>query len=70
MMNKLGSIDQMNGMNRSIKEILSSKEYHNIWDNYWNNDKMIVCMRSCGKGKADDFGKTRDQQSEVIKYDT
>ena len=67
MMEKLGGIEKMNGMNRSIKEILSSTEYHTIWDKYWTDDKLIVCTRSCGRGKADEFGKNRDQQGPVLK---
>lgn len=66
MVSKLGGTEQINTMTRSIKDIINSDEYQNIWDDYWGENKLIVCARSCGRGKTDDFGKPRDQQSEVI----
>jgi hypothetical protein len=67
MMDKLGGVKNMNAIHRSIKDILSSEKYHTIWDNYWNHDKFITCTRTCGRGKADEFSKSIDQQSAIVK---
>lgn len=67
MINKLNGKSKIDAMKYSVKDMIESPAYQNIWKDYWGKDKLIVCARSCGRGKADDFGKPRDQQSEVIK---
>jgi len=53
---KLGNV---NVFTRSIKEIIESEEYQSIWDNYWTDNKLITCARTCGINT--DFAKPRDQ---------
>lgn len=44
---------------RSIKDIVNSKEYQTIWNEYWTTNKSVVCARSCGKKLG--FAQTFDQ---------
>jgi hypothetical protein len=48
-----------NAFKRSIKEIINSEPYQTVWDNYWNNNKLITCARTCGTNTR--FAKPRDQ---------
>lgn len=48
-----------NTLTRSVKEIVNSHEYQTCWNEYWNENKLIVCARSCGKGI--DFAQPEDQ---------
>lgn len=45
----LGGEDSINAEKRSIKDIVNSNEYQTVWNHYWNEDKLITCVRSCGK---------------------
>jgi MoaA/NifB/PqqE/SkfB family radical SAM enzyme len=49
LIDSLGSEDSVNAEKRSIKDIIDSKEYQTVWDHYWKKDKLITCVRSCGK---------------------
>lgn len=56
LMNRLGNV---NTFTKSIKEIIESNEYQSVWDDYWTNDKLITCARTCGTNT--NFAKPRDQ---------
>lgn len=58
MMEKLGEI---NVLKRSIKDIVDSTEFKTMWDDYWGEDKLIICARSCGRGPSNTFAKCTDQ---------
>lgn len=45
----LGGEDSINAEKRSIKDIINSSEYQTVWDRFWSQDKLITCVRSCGK---------------------
>jgi MoaA/NifB/PqqE/SkfB family radical SAM enzyme len=45
----LGGEDSINSEKRSIKDIINSEEYQTVWNHYWTKDKLITCVRSCGK---------------------
>ena len=45
----LGGEESINAEKKSIKDIINSKEYQTVWNHYWTNDKLITCVRSCGK---------------------
>lgn len=63
----LGGIENLNAMNRSIKDIIDSTEYQTVWDDYWYDKKLIICARMCGKAPINNIGKSRDQQVDIIK---
>jgi len=44
----LGGIDNLNADKKSLKDIIDSKEYQSVWDYYWNENKLITCVRTCG----------------------
>ncbi len=45
----LGGNDAINGEKKTIKEIIDSYEYQSVWDYYWKEEKLITCVRTCGK---------------------
>ena len=52
-------IGNNNVLERSIKEIVESDIYQNVWKEYWSgSDKLIVCARICGNNK---IMKPKDQ---------
>jgi MoaA/NifB/PqqE/SkfB family radical SAM enzyme len=56
----LGGEDAINAENKSIKEIINSFEYQSVWGRFWNEDKLITCVRSCGKTQ-DIISRPHDQ---------
>jgi MoaA/NifB/PqqE/SkfB family radical SAM enzyme len=64
LMTDLGGIDNMNALNRSVKDIVDSTEYQTVWHKYWNDTKLITCARTCG---TIDIAKPKDQFREKEK---
>lgn len=56
LVNSLGNI---NSFAKSVKDIINSREYQTVWDEYWTTNKLITCARTCGVNT--DFAKPRDQ---------
>lgn len=48
-----------NVLSRTIKEVVNSKEYQTVWNKFWNEEKLIVCARTCSINT--DFSKPMDQ---------
>lgn len=60
----LGGFEKLNTINNSLKEIINSNAYQTVWDYYWNENKLIMCAKTCGK--ATSFSQPRDQFIEAI----
>jgi len=56
----LGSLDALDAGCRSIKDIIDSVAYQTVWDSYWNENKLITCVRTCGV-MPDVFSTPQDQ---------
>ena len=54
---------EINTLKKPIKDIINSKEYQTVWNKYWHTEKLITCVRACGKSN---FSKPRDQFIETI----
>jgi MoaA/NifB/PqqE/SkfB family radical SAM enzyme len=54
----LGGIDKLNTVSNSIKDIIDNERYQTVWNQYWNEDKLMACARYCGKH---DVSKPTDQ---------
>lgn len=54
----VNNLGQINTKNKSIKDIIESFEYQNVWKDYWGDKKLITCARTCGKN---DLSKPMDQ---------
>lgn len=60
--NELGGINSINCKIHSIEEIVSNPKWHTVWQDRWNNAKLFVCLRECGRMN---FSKRTDQ---LIEY--
>lgn len=47
--NLILDLGNTNGLKHSIKEVIDSTEWQTVWDKYWNEQKLIICARTCGK---------------------
>lgn len=56
-----GLLGEYNTLNKSIKDIIDSEEYQTIWENLWTVDKMLICVRTCGKSKKINYSLPREQ---------
>lgn len=45
------TLGDTNALNRTIKEIINSKEWQTSWKDYWGEKKLLTCARTCGKIK-------------------
>lgn len=60
LIDSFGGIESLNVETRTVKEIIDSKEYQTLWDEYWNNKKLITCVRTCGVA-PEIFSTPKDQ---------
>jgi hypothetical protein len=67
LVHSLGGLDKLNAIDYTLEEIVDSKEYQTVWEEYWTTKKLITCARTCGRAEISDFAKSRDQQRDVIK---
>lgn len=56
----LGGISALDAGQHTIKDIINSPAYQTVWDYYWNERKLITCVRSCGV-QPEVFSTPRDQ---------
>jgi len=68
LINSLGEIENLNAVTRGIKSIMDSHEWQNIWDHFWNKDKLIVCAKTCGINANKIISKPKDQFVEKIEF--
>jgi MoaA/NifB/PqqE/SkfB family radical SAM enzyme len=68
LVNSLGGIDKLNAINYTIKDIIDSHEYQTVWNEYWNDKKLITCARTCGKMQGNNFSKPSDQFLELKEF--
>jgi MoaA/NifB/PqqE/SkfB family radical SAM enzyme len=43
-----GGLHALSSVTQTIKSIIDSSTYQNIWKKYWTDPKMITCARTCG----------------------
>ena len=60
MISDFGGIQNIDAT-KGIKNIISSDVWQNIWKKKWNEDKMLMCARTCGKFKTFDISQPQDQ---------
>lgn len=53
-----GGIENLSALNHSVSNIINSDKWQTCWDEYWNNKKLITCVRVCGKTAS---SKPKDQ---------
>lgn len=57
----VNALGNTNTIERSVEDIINSNEYQTVWKHYWETEKLITCVRTCGQGPAIEFGQPRDQ---------
>jgi hypothetical protein len=57
LMSKLGNT---NTIERTVENIINSKEYQTVWDEFWTTNKLITCARTCGVSDVK-FAQPKDQ---------
>jgi MoaA/NifB/PqqE/SkfB family radical SAM enzyme len=57
--NMVANLGNINTLATSVKHIVESDKYQTAWHNYWTDDKLITCARTCGVNTV--FAKPRDQ---------
>jgi len=53
-------------LEKSIKDIINSKGWQNVWDAYWAQNRLITCAKTCGKNKK--IAKPKDQFIKVTGF--
>jgi sulfatase maturation enzyme AslB (radical SAM superfamily) len=59
LVNALGGVDSIDTHKKSIKEIIESSEYQTVWKDLWDNGKLWICAKTCGKSKL--LSKSKEQ---------
>lgn len=68
-LDRFGGIEQFNLRHRTIKEIVDSEAWQTIWNDTFENDKMPVCARTCGKWDQQLISQCRDQFLDLEEFD-
>jgi MoaA/NifB/PqqE/SkfB family radical SAM enzyme len=68
-LDRFGGIEQFNLRHRTIKEIVDSEAWQTIWNDTFENDKMPVCARTCGKWNQQLISQCRDQFLDLEEFD-
>jgi MoaA/NifB/PqqE/SkfB family radical SAM enzyme len=61
-----GGIENLSALKHQVKDIIDSDKWQTSWNEYWNNKKLITCVRVCGKT---DSSKPKDQFVKRINND-
>lgn len=61
----LGGIESLNAITNTIEDIIDSKEYQTVWNEYWDAKKLITCARTCGRMPENNISKPADQFVEM-----
>jgi len=48
MIEDFGGVNNIDTNYHSIKSIVDSDTYQNVWEKYWTDPKMVTCARTCG----------------------
>lgn len=62
----LGGIDAIDVKKRSVKDIVDSEEYQTVWQQLWDEKKLWICSKTCGK--AQDLSTWEDQFREYNSF--
>lgn len=66
LINSLGGLEKLNAITHSIEDIINMDRYQAVWEEFWNDKKLITCARTCGKMKENNLSKPSDQFIEDI----
>jgi hypothetical protein len=58
---KLGNT---NALENTLQQVIDSLPWQTVWKNYWGDDMLITCARTCGRSK--ELPKPKDQFIKVI----
>lgn len=59
LVNDLGTIKNLSATDIGIKNVINSCQWQTVWKNYWDDKRLIMCARICGK--TDIMSKPHDQ---------
>lgn len=59
----VSDLGEINTLKKSVKDIINSYEYQTVWKKYWNEKKLLTCVRTCGKTE---LSKPKDQFVEMV----
>jgi len=54
----VSDLGEINTKKKSIKHIVDSENYQTVWKKYWHDEKLLTCVRTCGKTE---MSKPKDQ---------
>jgi len=70
LLTNLGGKEKINvSVNRSVKDIIDSAEWQNVWYESWENKKLLTCARICGVSDTQLFSKPSDQFVKRVNLD-
>lgn len=66
LMNSLGGMEQLNLLNHTLQDIISSDAWQTVWQKKWQNKELLVCAKTCGRSRNENFSKPSEQIVERI----
>jgi hypothetical protein len=66
LVNGLGGLETLNLLDHKLQDIVESTRWQTIWQEKWKNKQLLVCAKTCGKSKTNNFSKPSEQIVERI----
>jgi hypothetical protein len=66
LVNNLGGVEKLNLLNYSLQDIVESTQWQSIWQEKWQDKQLLVCAKTCGKSKTNNFSKPSEQIVERV----
>jgi MoaA/NifB/PqqE/SkfB family radical SAM enzyme len=66
LVNRLGGFNKLNLLKNNLKEVVESVEWQTIWNEKWKNKELLVCAKTCGISKTNNFSKPSEQIVERV----
>ena len=69
LVDQFGGIEQFNLRNHTIQEVVDSEQWQTLWNHSFTDDKLPVCVRTCGKFPEKIISQCRDQFVDLDTFD-
>ena len=69
LVDQFGGIEQFNLRNYTIQEVVDSEQWQTLWNHSFTDDKLPVCVRTCGKFPEKIISQCRDQFVDLDTFD-
>ena len=61
LVDSLGGLENLNAVTKSIKGVIEDERWQTVWSDYWGDNMLMTCARTCGKSNDLQVSQPKDQ---------